>query len=464
MSFYPELCRNKSEVESKLIVQYLLPRLGYPPNSWHQEVAVDGIRLEFIAFAAQVIPFVLDGNLPLSVILEAKHPNQNLNNHVRRLRRYLTSLNLRYGLLTNGKQIRIFEMVKEDIQLVFQCSGKDIEARINEIKALIGRDSLKEQLTKEASEVQKPQTNTVNLRASSNPIFENKSQHTVKTIAVYHNKGGVGKTTTVINLAAALRKKGKRVLVIDLDSQANTTYATGLIKFDDEKLDDIKDCNVLHVLKSEDFSPIQEVTKNSQFNEPEIDVVPAHINLMQYEYELSQLDYSKMMLLEKLKTVEDKYDFVIIDTPPSLNLYARIALISSDYLLIPSDLKPFANQGLLNVKNLIKQVNGFRNLISKPPLEILGVVPCKIPTHGKFVQYTLPRHIEVVPERYGFNVMDTVIYQREELSKCIEQNQVVGNMDVPAPRSVFDYKPEGDSAKEFELLAIEVLEKIGIEL
>jgi len=464
LSFYPELCRNKSEVESKLIVQYLLPRLGYPPNSWHQEVAVDGIRLEFIAFAAQVIPFVLDGNLPLSVILEAKHPNQNLNNHVRRLRRYLTSLNLRYGLLTNGKQLRIFEMVKEDIQLVFQCSGKDIEARINEIKALIGRDSLKEQLTKEASELQKPQINTVNLRASSNPIFETKSHHAAKKIAVYHNKGGVGKTTTVINLAAALRKKGKRVLVIDLDSQANTTYATGLIKFDDEKLDDIKDCNVLHVLKSEDFSPIQEVTKNSQFNEPEIDVVPAHINLMQYEYELSQLDYSKMMLLEKLKTVEDKYDFVIIDTPPSLNLYARIALISSDYLLIPSDLKPFANQGLLNVKNLIKQVNGFRNLISKPPLEILGVVPCKIPTHGKFVQYTLPRHIEVVPERYGFNVMDTVIYQREELSKCIEQNQVVGNMDVPAPRSVFDYKPDGESAKEFELLAIEVLEKIGIEL
>jgi len=153
LSFYPELCRNKSEVESKLIVQYLLPRLGYPPNSWHQEVAVDGIRLEFIAFAAQVIPFVLDGNLPLSVILEAKHPNQNLNNHVRRLRRYLTSLNLRYGLLTNGKQLRIFEMVKEDIQLVFQCSGKDIEARINEIKALIGRDSLGSSVKRDKTKV-----------------------------------------------------------------------------------------------------------------------------------------------------------------------------------------------------------------------------------------------------------------------------------------------------------------------
>jgi len=209
---------------------------------------------------------------------------------------------------------------------------------------------------------------------------------------------------------------------------------------------------------------IQEVAKNSQFNAPEIDVVPAHIDLMQYEHELSQIDYSTMMLLKKLKTIEDQYDVVLIDTPPALNLYARIALISSDYLIIPSDLKPFANQGLLNVKNLIKQVNGFRNIINKPPLEILGVVPCKIPTHGKFLQYTLPRHLEIVPERYGFNVMDTVIYQREELSKCIEQSQVVGNTEIPAPLSVFDYKPNGDSAKEFESLAIEVLEKIGIEL
>ena len=255
MSFYPELCRNKSEVESKLIVQYLLPRLGYSPESWRQEVAVAGIRLEFIAFAAQVIPFVLDANLPLSVILEAKHPNQNLNNHVRRLRRYLTSLNLRYGLLTNGKQIRIFEMVKEDIQLVFQCSGRDIEARINEIKALIGKNSLQEKVSEEAPDDQKLQSNTVNLKASPS-LIETKSHHPVKTIAVYHNKGGVGKTTTVVNLAAAFRKKGKRVLVIDLDSQANTTYATGLIKFVDEELDNIKDCNILHVLKSEDFFSI----------------------------------------------------------------------------------------------------------------------------------------------------------------------------------------------------------------
>ena len=285
----------------------------------------------------------------------------------------------------------------------------------------------------------------------------------MKTIAVYHNKGGVGKTTTVVNLAAALSKKNKRILVVDLDSQANTTYATGLIKFDDEDFDDIKDCNVRHLLQSEEFYPIQEVARKSQFSTHEIDVVPCHITLMKHENELTHIESSKMMLIEKLKVVADKYDVVIIDTPPSFNLFAKIALITADYLIIPSDLKPFANQGLLNVKEFIKEINYFRKLVHNPHLEILGVLACKISTNAKFIQYSLSKNLEKITKRYGFIVMDTVIYQREELSKCIEKSQFVGDLEIADPRSVFDYKPDGDSAKEFELLAIEVLQKIGMK-
>ncbi|MBW4575542.1 MAG: AAA family ATPase [Aphanothece sp. CMT-3BRIN-NPC111] len=463
MDFNPELCRNESEVESKLIVQYLLPQLGYTPDTWHQEVAFGSIRLDFLAFATQVIPFVLDADSPLSVVMEAKHPNQNLNRHTRRLKTYLTSLNVRYGLLTNGKEVRIYKGAKDDINLVFQCTGKQIQSKIDEIKALIGRDSLRQPLIQNASLTQTPSINLPNTESDSPIIFENHRQHTVKTIAVYHNKGGVGKTTTVVNLAAAIRKKGKKVLVIDLDSQANTTFAAGLAKFDDEELDDIKDSNVRHVLESEDFYPIQEVARKSQFNNPEIDVVPSHITLMQYENELNQLDYSKLMLIQKMNQLEDPYDVVIIDTPPSLNLYARIALITADYLIIPSDLKPFANQGLLNVKTFIKKTNEFRKFINKDPLEILGVLPCKISTNARFVQYTLPKRIEVIPRRYGLKVMDSVIYEREELAKCTEQVQIVGNMEIPDPRSVLDFKPDSTSAQEFELLAIEVLQWIGMQ-
>ncbi|ODG96472.1 chromosome partitioning protein ParA [Nostoc sp. KVJ20] len=453
MPFNPELCRNESEVESKLIVQYLLPQLGYTPDTWHQEVAVGSIRLDFLAFAAQVIPFVLDANSPLSVVMEAKHPKQNLNNHVPRLRHYLTSLNVRYGLLTNGKEIRIYQKLQYDIQLVFQCPGKEVETKLDKIKTLIGRDSFKNRQLKDDFEIKVDEKNL---------IIETKREHSMKIIAIYHNKGGVGKTTTVVNLAAAIRKKGKRVLVIDFDSQANTTFATGLVKFDDEEFDDIKDSNLLQVLQSEELYPISEVARKSNFCNPEIDVVPAHINLMRNETDLNALEGSRLVLIDKLEYVKDKYDVVLIDTPPSLNLYARIALITSDYLIIPSDLKPFANQGLTNVKEFIKGINTFRKQIRKPPIETLGVLACKISTNNQFVKHTLPKRLEAIPKRYNIEVMDTVIYDRDDLAKCAEKSLIIGDMEIADPMSVLDFKPDSIAAQEFELLAIEVLQKIGL--
>ncbi|WP_414755813.1 AAA family ATPase [Anabaena sp. CCY 9910] len=485
MGFNPELCRNESEVESKLIVQYLLPQLGYTPDTWHQEVAVGSIRLDFLAFAAQVLPFVLDANSPLSVVMEAKHPKQNLNNHVPRLRHYLTSLNVRYGLLTNGKEIRIYEKVQNDVQIIFHCSGKEVEIKLEEIKNLIGRESSKHRnisptpetsITKEShTEIDKIQyltqqedvnsqdiSSTSDISVNSENFTVIQEQNSMKIIAVYHNKGGVGKTTTVVNLAAAIRKKGKRVLVIDLDSQANTTFATGLIKFDDEEFDDIKDSNIFHVLSTEDFYPISEVARKSNFSNPEIYVVPAHLDLIRQETELNALDYSRLILNEKLEEVKDQYDVVLIDTPPSLNLYAKIALITADYLIIPSDLKPFANQGLTNVKEFVRTNNAFRKQIRKQPIKTIGVLPCKISTNAKFVQSTLKNRISKIHEKYEIDVMDSVIYEREDLAKSAERIQIIGEMEIADPMSVLDFKPDSISAQEFELLAIEVLQKIGM--
>jgi len=460
LAFNPELCRNESEVESKLIVQYLLPQLGYTPDTWHQEIAVGSIRLDFLAFAAQVIPFVLDANSPLSVVMEAKHPKQNLNNHVPRLRHYLTSLNVKYGVLTNGKEIRIYQKLQYDIQLIFQCSGKEVDINLNEIKSLIGRDSLKE-----GQLLDKP---TVEI-SQKNSNFEAKRQHSMKTIAVYHNKGGVGKTTVAVNLAAALSKKGKKVLLIDIDSQANTTFATGLIKFQFEEDDNLRERNVYHLLESGDFNLIPEVVRSSDyFNNPEIDVIPSHITLIEYQDKLNKILASRSRLVTKLKKVENQYDIVIIDTPPSRDLYAEVALIATDYLIIPSDLKPFANQGLPTVKNFVNQINESRQMMGKSPITIMGVLASKISTNAKFLQYNFPKQREVISERYQLPLMEAVIYDRTALSECMNQTITVGDLEYPDPKSIIKFaelKTSAQiSAEEFNLLADEVIQKMKMEI
>ena len=487
MKFNPDLCRNESEVESKLFVQFLLPALGYDPSTWHQEVAFGSIRLDFLAFTSQVFPQATDDSLKVGIVMEAKHPKQNLDFHVRRLTYYLTKLQVVYGVLSNSKDFRIYELVDNQVKLSFSCAGKEISDRITEIIAIIGKDKLKSKFTTKLETIS-PTNNSEDLDQSilsvkdsvktaepflvkdpvpltaspSSDLSSSLPNKSMKTIAIYHNKGGVGKTTTVVNLAAALSKKGKRVLVIDLDSQANTTFATGLVKFEDEEFDDIEESNILHVLQSEDYFPIDEVARKSNFCNPSIDVVPAHINLMNAESELNQLDYSRMILAQKLKDVEAQYDVVIIDTPPSLNFFARVALIACDYLIIPSDLKPYANQGLVNVKEFIKKVNGFRKQISKKPIEILGVLPNKISTNARFVQYTLPNRLKKITDKYDLQLMNSIIYDRDDLAKCAEISQMIGDIEVANPKSIFDFKPDAMSAQEFELLSIEVLEKIGV--
>jgi chromosome partitioning protein len=128
----------------------------------------------------------------------------------------------------------------------------------------------------------------------------------MKTIAIYHNKGGVGKTTTAVNLAAAFQNKGKRVLLIDIDSQANATFSTGLIKFQFEEDDDLVNSNVFQLLESGEFNFIPEIVRKSNgFNIPEIDVIPSHISLIDKQDKLTKLAASRFRLNTKLQQVED---------------------------------------------------------------------------------------------------------------------------------------------------------------
>ena len=285
----------------------------------------------------------------------------------------------------------------------------------------------------------------------------------MKTIAVYHNKGGVGKTTLTVNLAASFSKKGFRVLLVDLDSQANSTYAAGLIRFQDEMDDDIKGNYVYHAIRERNSHFIPDVARQSKFTDPPFDVIPSHIDLMKHENELIELSPSRKRLFGKLNKVADSYDLVFIDTPPSLNIFAQIALIAADFLLIPSDLKPFANEGLRNVQQLVDDINEVREQYSQEAIQVLGIVPSKIATAHRFVEFVLPRMERTVRERYGFPVLQSRIFDRRDVSAAIERMVEVGELDIPDPQSIFDYKPGSQAADEFEALTQEIIQLTDVE-
>ncbi len=487
-NFYnPEHCHNESEVESKFIVHYLLPALGYSPQSWRQEVTFGNIRLDFLAVAVNIFGH----RSHLQLIIEAKHPRQNLDRHTRKFRRYLTLLNVRYGILTNGRFLRIYEQINGELALLLQVSGHAIPQHLNEIQQLVSREALHTRvqeikLSAHRSPISDAQSHLdlaysessqdLGTRSGDSPIQSmaatpktilqisqtpSRLESTMQVIAIYHNKGGVGKTTTVINLAAALSKLGKRILVIDLDSQANTTYATGLVKFEDELTDTIRESYIYHVLRERNKFFIPEVVRRSSFTSPEFDVVPSHIDLMEREQEFVQTEQARTRLFRKLQDVKDRYDIVLIDTPPSLNIYARIALIAADYVIIPSDLKPFANQGLRNVSKFVEDINSFREEMNREALNILGILPSKISTATKFVQYTLPKMEAIVKDQYGFPLFKTRIFERRPISAAVEETLDVGDLSIPNPRSILDFAPNSDAAAEFEQLADEVLARLS---
>ena len=180
-----------------------------------------------------------------------------------------------------------------------------------------------------------------------------------RIIAIANQKGGVGKTTTAINLSACLAAENKKVLVIDMDPQGNTSSGFGLDKNNIEN-------TVYEILLGE--SDIEEcIIKNVLDN---MDIIPANVNLSGAEIELIGVDMKEYILRWQVRKVADNYDFIIIDCPPSLSMLTVNSMTTADTVLVPIQCEFYALEGLSQLMHTINLVKRRLN----PDLELEGVV------------------------------------------------------------------------------------------
>ena len=180
-----------------------------------------------------------------------------------------------------------------------------------------------------------------------------------RIIAIANQKGGVGKTTTCVNLAAALASMQKRVLLIDLDPQGNATMGCGVDKYDVET-------SVYDILVEQ--TPISTVLVRSEENG--CDVLPANSDLTAAEIQLMDMDGRERRLKDALNTVRDQYDYLLIDCPPSLNVLTLNAFVAADSVLVPIQCEYYALEGL---SALLETIEGIRESVN-PSLEIEGLL------------------------------------------------------------------------------------------
>lgn len=251
-----------------------------------------------------------------------------------------------------------------------------------------------------------------------------------KVISIANQKGGVGKTTTTINLSAALAEKGKRILIIDIDPQGNTSSGFGVDK-------NQKENTVYELILG--YSTINEAIVRNVI--PNLDLIPSNVNLAGAEIELIDKPHKEAILKNELDFIQEDYDYILIDCPPSLNVLTVNAMVASDAVLVPIQCEFYALEGL---SQLIHTINLVRERLN-PKLDIEGIVFTMYDSRTNLSQQV----VENVREHVTQKIYNTMIPRNVRLAEAPSYGE---------PITVYDSKSVG--AESYRALAEEFLQKM----
>lgn len=316
---------------------------------------------------------------------------------------------------------------------------RDEFAEVNEHARVLERDVQQEPIEEEVpvspevpeqseEETEENEGDRTFVPFSQKPLLDHVVGQT-KILAIINQKGGVGKSTTAVNLAAALGSEGKEVLLVDLDPQGNATSGYGIDKR-------ALDACIYNVLLSE--TPVEDVILSCVAQG--VDVLPSTINLAGAEVELVNEMARENRLKSALGSLRGRYDYILIDCPPSLGLLTINALVAADKLLIPIQCEFYALEGVTKLLDSMKRVKSILN----PSLDIFGIVMTMYDSRTNLANQV----VNEVRSFFGDKVFDALIPRTVKLSEAPSYGQ-----------SIIEYAPENKGAIAYMDLAKEVIDR-----
>lgn len=252
----------------------------------------------------------------------------------------------------------------------------------------------------------------------------------IKIVPIINNKGGVGKTTTTVNLAAGLGRAGRRVLVVDLDSQGSASFALGIER------DDLEPSTAAVLFGEKTASEVVRSTATEN-----VDVLTGSLRLADTDTKLSSVDGREQRMLRALSDIKDQYDNILIDCAPSTSLLTINALVAADAFIIPVAPSYLSLEGVVSLGEVVRNVR--QNLGEAAP--VLGVLLTMIQRDDDQTRAI----IKEVRNHYGGKVFDVEIRRDPAIEEAPTRGQ-----------SIFDYAPESQGASEYQALVEEVVDRL----